>query len=115
MQVELINSLEDLNVGDVIICTGMSGIYTAKILKKPMKNNKIYHNTNVTYVYYKSVKTNVKYEYFEKMVTRYDRNLGTHVEIPYKWKKIKFDLNDFNAVRYINLNDKEKSILRVIQ
>lgn len=95
MLTELINP-ENLEPGDVIIYPCLSGMRTAKIVKKPVKITKNY--SYGPYHYYKSTKCLVNIEYNQR---------GYRI-----YKEQKFSLEEFNETKYIRFSN---PVLKVIE
>jgi hypothetical protein len=99
MITELINP-EDLESGDVVIYPCMSGMRTAKIVKKPAKVTRTY--TYGKYDYYKTTRclVNVK----EKPVPGYNPQNRFY-------KEQMFSVDEFNATKYIRFSN---PVLKII-
>jgi hypothetical protein len=104
MITELINDLEDLDIGDVVIYSSGVGMRSAKIERKPVK-------TSPTSTYHKATrcKVNATVHTFPKKVWR---NGVYVIQGTRSFKTQNFDLEEFNEVKYLNFS---APILRVIE
>lgn len=94
MLVELITSPEDLEPGDVVVYASMSKFLTAKIVKKPVLVIKYGRS------YFKSTRCMV---YSEVLEIHRTQRYGTITKpLILKYNIQKYNLNDFNKVKYIN-------------
>lgn len=91
---ELIENLEILEPGDIIIYPGSGGMKSARVLKKPVPDKHM--------AYYKAIRCEVFIEQLS-----YKNGNGT--EFCYDVQK--FNLEQFNKVKYLQLN--QKNVIRV--
>jgi hypothetical protein len=104
MITELVNNLEDLEIGDVVIYSSGVGMRTAKLDRKPAKRSS-------TSTWYKSTrcKVNATVQTFPKKVWR---NGAYVIQGTRSFKTQHFNLEEFNEVKYLNFS---APILRVIE
>lgn len=104
MITQIINTLEELEIGDVVIYASGVGMRTAKIDRKPMK-----HSPNSSW--YKPIRCKVNLT-----ITEYPKKVwknGAYVEgATYQHKIQNFNIEEFNSVKYIRLSP---PILKVIE
>ena len=104
MITEIVNDLEDLEIGDVIVYSSGVGMRTAKIDRKPEKRSS-------TSTWYKPTRCKVNLT-----INTYPRNVwrnGAYVVHGIRTTKIQnFNLEEFNEVKYLNFS---APIIRVIE
>jgi hypothetical protein len=104
MITEIVNDLEDLEIGDVVIYSSGVGMRSARIERKPVK-------TSPTSTYHKATrcKVNATVRTFPKKVWRNGKYVieGTH-----SFKTQHFNLEEFNDVKYLNFS---APIIKVIE
>lgn len=98
MTMELIESPEELNPGDIIIYCSHGNLLTAQIEKKPVRDTRYQE-------WYK--RTRCKISTDSKMITSYKWN----VQVPLEYQVFRFE--KFEKVKYINFTNKR--ILRVVK
>ncbi len=104
MITEIVNDLEDLEIGDVVIYSSGVGMRSAKLERKPVKysNNSTYHKAT-------RCKVNVTVHTFPRNVWR---NGAYVIEGTRSFKTQNFNLEEFNEVKYLNLS---APIIKVIE
>ena len=104
MITELVNDLEDLEIGDVVIYSSGVGMRSAKIERKPVKSSP-------TSTYHKPTrcKVNVTVKTYPKNVWK---NGAYVIEGTRSFKTQNFNLEEFNEVKYLNFS---APILRLIE
>lgn len=93
--IELITSPEDLEPGDVVVYASGSNFRTAKILKKPVLDTKY----GITC--FKLTKCMICNEVIGKPTTRWFSITNSYEPIMIKNNIQKYDLENFNKVKYI--------------
>ena len=106
MIVEIIENLEDLKPGDIIIYSIHGRLKTARVEKTPRKKP----NSE----WYATTRASICVETYE--TTRRKRVNNAYVDVPYTYDIQKFTLeNDkFNKIKYLNLYE-NKEIIRLVQ
>lgn len=106
MIVEIIENLEDLKPGDIIIYSTNARLKTARIEKTPRKKP----NSQ----WYATTRASVCVETREHIRRKWVNN--AYVDVPYTYEVQKFTLeNDkFNKIKYLNLYE-DKEIIRLVQ
>lgn len=99
--VELVASPEDLEPGDVVVYASLGKFLTAKIQKKPV------HDTRYGVEYFKSTRCLVCNEVKEVSTNRWDSKTRSYTPVIVKYNIQKFDLENFNKVKYITFSRKE--------
>lgn len=96
--VELVTSPEDLELGDVVVYGNSNGLKTAKIQKKPVLDTRYTK-------YFKSTRCLVCTEIMKVNSTKWDPKTRTYNPVVLEYKIQKFDLENFNTIKYITFRD----------
>ena len=105
--VELVTSPEDLEPGDVVVYGNSSGLRTAKIQKKPVLD------TRYGLKYFKSTRCSVCNEIKKVDITKWDHKTRTYNPVVLEYKIQKFELENFNTIKYITFRS-DTPIFRVV-
>lgn len=92
---EIITSPEELNPGDIIIYGNGGRLMTAKIQKKPVLD------TRYGLKYFKSTRCLVCNEIKKVDSTKWDPKTRTYNPVVLEYKIQKFELENFNTIKYI--------------
>lgn len=104
MMVELVESPEELNPGDIIIYCSHGNLFTAQIEKKPVRDTRYQE-------WYKATRCKIPTD--SKMITSHKWNGAVKIPIQVPLEYQIFGFEKFEKVKYINFTNKR--ILRVVK
>lgn len=106
MITEIIDNLEDLKPGDIIIYASGGELKTARVEKTPTKKPGLN--------WYNSTRMSICVETHEYMKTKWSNGVSQSGPATYDVQKFNLENDKFNKIKYLNLY-RDKLIMRLIQ